>query len=238
MPRVAPVRKKSFHEAWDNELEKHGPAIVKAYFNAAKRGDSKILLDLGNRILGKPRESIELSGPGGAPIALQAAAPIALALMSSEELRALAGFQSRLGLPDVELIAGHATRSEQPNTAEEEPDDQTAEPGPTSPVPLLPSLPALPAPQPVSHQPNRPTSAGTEDTEHTTHNPEQPAPLPPEGDNEDIDGQDDAGPVRASHDPEAAPAAALEAQPGPGFIGPTTAEPIEAQVYVPKGEQP
>jgi len=97
VPQVTKRRRASFREAWDNQLERHAPHIVAAYFRAGIRGDSRILLDLANRILGKPTESIELSGPGGAPIAIQAATATALALMSTAELQALASFAAKTG---------------------------------------------------------------------------------------------------------------------------------------------
>jgi hypothetical protein len=184
LPRVSPRVKKTFNELWKDGVLEHGPAMLRAYFRGGRRGDPKILLDFGNRVMGRPRESIELSGPGGTPLLLQTAAPVALALMSTEELRALASLQTRLGLPDIELL--------HPPPRGLNPPDEPAHDSPAlnpKPAALLPS--ALPLLQPISPS-----------LELDPDFPQNPASEPqasPGHENDNREGQDDAEPSGAAH---------------------------------------
>jgi hypothetical protein len=71
---------------------------MRAFWRAIDAGDSKILKDTLDRVLGRPVTAIELSGPGGGPLRVQAASVVALALAAPEQLAALEAF-SRLVLP-------------------------------------------------------------------------------------------------------------------------------------------
>jgi hypothetical protein len=73
-----------------------------SYKKAILAGDSKILVDAANRLMGRPVTSVELSGPGGQPVRIQAAAAVALALSDPAQLSALAAF-SRLVVPPDEV---------------------------------------------------------------------------------------------------------------------------------------
>lgn len=194
LPRVEQRRKASFRELYDTEVEKNAPKIIKAAIEAATRGDSRALVDCLNRVIGPPAQKMELSGPGGTPIALQAAAPIALAMMSTDELRALVSFHKRIGLPDVE---GRAVES-----------------GPSPPL-------SLPSPLDIDDSaaggPPAPQAPGTDPDEsaapNSTIQADNPAPIAPESPQErhsaDLDPTPDPGPIDAQ-DARQTPADAKE----------------------------
>ena len=227
--RVPRVRgKATFRELYDNEVEKHAPKIVKAMIRSAIRGDSRAQTDLANRILGKPADQVQLSGPGGTPLVLQAAAPLALALMSTEELRALAGLQVKLGLGqviDLEPQPANPAPSEHPRARGLNPPDQ---PGHLPPVPLLlestsnqvTELPELPTPE--GHQ----VTQLEDQPDH--HNP-TPPPQPAAGGNEAQPVNIEAGePVAASHTPAGAPPQVAPPLAGPAQLDPQDARPSAA----------
>jgi len=99
MPRIPSAVKERFAEQYKREMRAFAGEYFKAYKKAIQSGDSKIIIDAGNRLMGRPVTSVELSGPGGQPIRLQAAAAVALALSDPAQLSALAAF-SRLVAPD------------------------------------------------------------------------------------------------------------------------------------------
>lgn len=213
LPRIVAPRRRSFRELYDSEVEKHAPKLVKALIKAALRGDSRAQVDLANRVLGKPKETVELSGPGGAPLALQAAAPVALALMTTEELRALAALNRRLGVPDIEAAPIHRALAEHGDQAPDPP-DVPGDDG-SSPPPSL--LSVLHSPSPFSVPPL------LQDDAPDPHAPEQTqqAAPPPAGENianEDGGKDGEPAPGSCSHEAQPAPDASPEG------IGPESAD--------------
>lgn len=161
IPRIPPDRKASFRERFEEAAVKNWDRVVDALVEAAARGDTRAGVEFFNRVLGPSTQKVELSGPGGTPIALQAAAPIALAMMSTDELRALVAFHKRIGLPDVE---GRAVES-----------------GPTPPL-------SLPSPLDIDDSaaggPPAPQAPGTDPDDsaapNSTIQADNPAPIAPE----------------------------------------------------------
>jgi hypothetical protein len=99
IPRKPTRTMRSFQEEFNAGLATNQSKVIAALFRNACAGDSKILIELTNRVLGRVPDRVELSGPGGAPIRLQALASVALSQLSSSELAALDALQSRLQLP-------------------------------------------------------------------------------------------------------------------------------------------
>jgi hypothetical protein len=90
-----PVRE-AFGALYARRMQEESAAIVEAAVTASRSGDNRVLLDTLNRFLGRPVQAVEVSGPGGTPVRLQALAATALALMSTQELRALESFNDRI----------------------------------------------------------------------------------------------------------------------------------------------
>ena len=114
LPRNGNWSMRTFAQAFSEQLAKKQDKVIEALFTAAIAGDSRILVDLVNRVLGRPTQSIELSGPGGTPLRLQAVTQAALAQLSPSDLDALDRLQARLtpaalppapSLPDVIVTA-------------------------------------------------------------------------------------------------------------------------------------
>ena len=99
-PRIPAGLKESFQAQFKREMRLYFSDFLTSYKAAIKAGDSKILVDAANRLMGRPVTSVELSGPGGEPIRVKAAAVIALALSDPAQMAALEAF-SRLVAPDA-----------------------------------------------------------------------------------------------------------------------------------------
>lgn len=80
------------------EAARSGARVIRAYFDRAVKGDTRAGQDILTRMIGPAPQRVEVSGPGGSPVAVQQLAPVALALMSTEQLAALAAFHRGLGL--------------------------------------------------------------------------------------------------------------------------------------------
>jgi len=159
LPRVR--GKESFREMYDNEVAKNAGKIVKAAIRAATRGDSRALTDVLNRVLGQPKATLELSGPGGAPIAIQAATATALALMSTAELQALASFAAKTGQSN---LAPQAPRARLAASTSHDLDSQAIYP---------------PNPDIDGHDANSTSPKASEATDHTElPQPDQDTPEP------------------------------------------------------------
>ena len=97
--------------------------VMRAWWKAIDSGDSRILKDTLDRVMGRPVTAIELSGPGGGPLLVQAASLVALSLASPEQLDALTAF-SRLVAPpddDSDEVAGELVEASGPEPVEEAP---------------------------------------------------------------------------------------------------------------------
>jgi len=182
---------------YDNEVQKNAPRIIRAAIRQATRGDSRALVDVLNRVLGPPSQRLEVTGPGGAPLALQAAAPVALALMSTEELRALLGLQRRLGLPDVQVQAVRDLIEARPSDPAAGALEPAAEPGQIEPLSTSSLLDSTSLPLPVHPDPLDPDQDDPSGLRPATPNPE---PDTPAGDQVSDEGGDE-GPARASNLP-------------------------------------
>jgi hypothetical protein len=95
-PRFEPRTKRTFLEQFHEQIEGNADAIISAYLTACLAGDARVIVDLMNRLLGKPATAIELSGPGGHPVRLEAMTQAALAQLTSAELDALSALNAKL----------------------------------------------------------------------------------------------------------------------------------------------
>ena len=100
LPRIPTKIKEQFAVQYKREMRAFAGEFFAAYKRAIQAGDSKILIDAANRLMGRPVTSVELSGPGGQPIRMQAAAAVALALSDPVQMAALEAF-SRIVAPDA-----------------------------------------------------------------------------------------------------------------------------------------
>jgi len=86
----------TFAQAYQAAQARYGARIVRKAFQMAMKGDSRMLVDALNRLMGMPRQSLEVSGPGGQPIRVQAMAGVVLAQLDEGELRGLEALNARL----------------------------------------------------------------------------------------------------------------------------------------------
>jgi len=95
-PRLDPKIRESFIEVYRRQVESNAQRLVRKSLQMALKGDSRMIIDIFDRYLGKAIQSIELSGPGGGPLRLQAMTAVALAQLDEGELRALEALNQRL----------------------------------------------------------------------------------------------------------------------------------------------
>lgn len=115
--RIPPDVKKGLAAEYKAQVVKSpdGAArVMRAWWKAIDAGDPKIIKDTLDRVMGRPVTAIELSGPGGGPLRIQAASLVALSLAPPEQLAALEAF-SRLVVPpgdDSDEVAGELGEGE------------------------------------------------------------------------------------------------------------------------------
>lgn len=191
---ISPRVRMDARSVFSRIAERRFPRIVAAYVRRAEQGDTRAGQDLLNRIIGPAPQRVEVSGPGGAAIAVQQLAPVALALMSTDELRALATFHRRLGLLPPALAIDVA-----PGPPEE--------PGPDAP-PTAPSSPLSLTPSELTRAPRAPQG------------PRGGLPGPPArpADAFDQDGGTDAKGAGAPAEPARMTRAAPDDCPGPAVL--------------------
>ena len=95
-PRFEPRTKRSFLAQFHERIEGNADAIIGAYLTACLAGDARVIVDLMNRLLGKPATTVELSGPGGNAVRLEAVTQAALAQLTGDDLAALGTLNARL----------------------------------------------------------------------------------------------------------------------------------------------
>jgi len=101
-PRFPTEVKQSFAELYRTRIDAEAPAILNAVITSAKGRDSRIIVDLLNRLLGRPALALEISGPGGAPVRLQAMTAVVLAQLSEAEFEVIESLNKRLlGAPGL-----------------------------------------------------------------------------------------------------------------------------------------
>jgi len=98
-PRESRPVREEFGSLYRRRMREESAAIVEAAVVASRSGDHRILLDTLARHMGRPVQSLEVSGPGGSPIRLQAMTAVVLAQMSDAELDALESLNRRLVAP-------------------------------------------------------------------------------------------------------------------------------------------
>lgn len=95
-PRLSRANKRTFRERYETAVEKNARQLIDAAIKAGTRGDSRMLLDMVTRFVGPARTSLEISGPNGAPLQLQAMTAAALVSLTDAQLDALAAFHAQL----------------------------------------------------------------------------------------------------------------------------------------------
>lgn len=171
--RLSPKLKASFAEAYKTKVEENAERLIDAAINAGTRGDSRMLLDMISRFVGPARSSLELSGPNGAPLQLQAMAAAALVGLSDAQLDALESFHAALQpassgdralpLPPLSPLSG-----------------ELASPAGRAPFPTPPDVPSWDNVSPDSRSPmSRLTSVDTPADEEKGGSPASPPTTSP-----------------------------------------------------------
>lgn len=96
--RLSQKYKATFAERYREQVEIHADKLIQAAITAGTRGDSRMLLDMVTRFVGPARTAVEVSGPNGAPLQLQAMTAAALVSLTDAQLDALSQLHQDLGL--------------------------------------------------------------------------------------------------------------------------------------------